>query len=48
MSGWGYALECVAVPCAIGLVMYAVFGAWDRKRRRANEDEGLPHIDYHI
>jgi hypothetical protein len=47
MSGWLYALECVIVPCAIGLAMYALFDAWDQ-RRRANRDDELPHIDYHI
>jgi hypothetical protein len=48
MIGWAYALECVALPCAIGLVMYVVFGVWDRKRRRASKGAGLPYIDYHI
>jgi hypothetical protein len=47
MGGWVYALECVAAPAAVGLAMYALFEAWD-KRRRSNRDDGLPHIDYHI
>jgi len=47
MTGWLYVLACVALPCAIGLVMYVLFSAWDRARRRGSAGE-LPPIDYHI
>ena len=48
MTGWRDAVECVLVPCAIALVMYALFEAWDRLRRRNGKEYGLPPIDYHI
>jgi hypothetical protein len=48
MNGWLYALECVALPCAIGIAMYVLFGVWDRRRRRVSDDNGLPPIDYSI
>jgi hypothetical protein len=46
-SPW-YALACVAVPCRIGLTVYAVFELWERKRRRAKRSGPLPRIDYLI
>jgi len=48
MANWLYALECVVVPCAIAVVMYALFETWDRWRRRTGGQHGLPPIDYHI
>jgi hypothetical protein len=38
---------CVVVPAIIALVMYLLFGAWDRRRRRNHAAE-LPPIDYLI
>lgn len=48
MGDWLYAVGCVVVPCAIGGVMFALFNVWDRRRRRAKEDDGLPSIEYFI
>jgi len=48
MTSWLYAVECVLVPCAIACLMFLLFEAWDRLRRRAGEEHGLPPIDYHI
>ena len=48
MSGWLYAFECVATPCAIAVAMYILFGVWDRRRRPVGDDNGLPPVDYHI
>jgi hypothetical protein len=50
---WLYAITCVAAPCAVGGVMYVLFGAWERRRRRkagldgSGQDE-LPPVDYLI
>ena len=48
MPSWLYALECVVVPCLIGLAVYGLFELWDRRRRRARPDAGLPPTDYMI
>ncbi len=48
MNSWVYAIECIAVPCAVGAVMYLLFEAWDRRRRRTAPDYGLPPIDYYL
>jgi len=48
MGDWLHALTCVAVPCAIGGVMFVLFSAWDRRRRKATPDDGLPVIEYLI
>ena len=48
MQPWLYALECVVAPCAIGVLMYAAFDAWDRWRRSRSEHYDGPSIDYHI
>jgi len=48
LTSWLNAIECVLAPCAIALVMYALFEAWDRRRRRSGEEYGLPPIDYRI
>jgi hypothetical protein len=42
-----YVAACIAIPCAIGGVMYVAFDAWDRLRRRGAR-ERLPQIDYYI
>lgn len=47
-TGWLHALSCVLLPCCIGAVMYVGFGAWDRRRRRTRDGDGLPPIDYSI
>lgn len=48
MADWLHAIACVAVPCGIGAVMFALFDAWDRRRRRAKPEDGLPVIEYLI
>lgn len=48
MPIWLYAIVCVIVPCVSGAVMSALFSAWDRRRRRARPEDGLPPIDYLI
>ena len=46
MGDWVYALECIAVPCLVGALVFTVFDLWDRRRRRVVPDEGLPVVDY--
>jgi len=48
MQAWLHALECVLVPCVIGVSMFGVFELWDRRRRRGKAADGLPVIDYTI
>lgn len=48
MGDWLYAVECVAVPCAIGAVMFGLFDLWDRRRRKNKPGDGLPEIEYFI
>lgn len=48
MDLWLHALACVAVPCLVGAIMFTLFDAWDRRRRKAKADDGLPVIDYLI
>jgi hypothetical protein len=48
MGDWLHAGACVAVPCLIGGVMFLLFDAWDRRRRRARAEDGLPVIEYLI
>jgi hypothetical protein len=48
MAAWFHALECVLVPCVIGVSMFGVFELWDRRRRRVSDPKGLPVIDYTI
>lgn len=48
MGDWLYAIGCVAVPCVIGAVMFVLFDAWDRRRRRGKAEDGLPVIEYLI
>lgn len=45
--GWLYVLACVTVPALWGIVMYHLFGWWDRRRKRRASEE-LPHVDYTI
>jgi hypothetical protein len=47
MKSFAYVVECLAVPCLIGGVMYVAFDVWDRLRRRAGARD-LPDIDYYI
>jgi hypothetical protein len=47
-SSWWYPLACVLLPAAVGLLMFGLFELWDRHRRRAKPDDGLPLIDYFI
>jgi hypothetical protein len=47
MTGWLFTCFCVLVPCGVGGLMYLAFEAWDRCRRRKQE-ERLPLIDYTI
>ena len=44
---WLYVLGCIAIPALWGIAMYYVFGAIDRRRRRAPRAEAPP-IDYSI
>jgi hypothetical protein len=49
MAEWIHALECVLVPCIIGVSMFGAFELWDRSRRKRTRDhKGLPLIDYSI
>jgi hypothetical protein len=48
MNEWLYAMECIAVPCFIGSVMFVLFDAWDRRRRRVRPEDHLPLVDYSI
>jgi hypothetical protein len=43
-----YAIACVVVPAAWGVLMYFVFGWWDARRRRSLPKNGPPPIDYSI
>jgi len=45
---WLYVILCVVAPCGVGGVMYVVFSAVDRARRRRRPDEPPPQIDYLI
>lgn len=46
-DSWLHALLCIAVPCAIGLSMYVLFGIWDRRRQRKHS-AAIPDVDYQI
>ncbi len=48
MSGWLYAVLCVVLPGAWGLLMYFLFGAIDKRRKRAATKDLPPPIDYSI
>jgi hypothetical protein len=48
VSDWMHAALCVAIPCAVGALMYGGFELWDRVRRRALGGKGLPPVDYSI
>jgi hypothetical protein len=47
MAPWLYAIVCVLVPAAWGLVMYHAFSFMDRRRMEAKPDDPPP-IDYSI
>lgn len=44
MDSWLYAAVCLVVPALWGLSMYALFGAWERRKKPGE----LPPIDYSI
>jgi hypothetical protein len=48
MPVWLRVVECIAVPAVLGASLYALFEAWDRRRRRAKPEDALPSIDYMI
>jgi hypothetical protein len=48
MAVWLRVLECIAIPAAVGASIYVLFNVWDRRRRRARDEDALPNIDYLI
>jgi hypothetical protein len=48
MTSWLFALACVVLPAGWGVLMYLVFGAVERRRRRDATKDTLPPIDYSI
>ena len=48
MPTWLFALSCVVLPAAWGVLMYFVFGAFERRYRRVARKDAPPPIDYSI
>lgn len=48
MPSWLFAVLSVVLPAVWGVLMYVVFGAIERRRKRSAAKDAPPPIDYSI
>lgn len=48
MPAWLFAVSCVVLPAVWGVLMYFVFGAFQRRYERVVRKDAPPPIDYSI
>ena len=48
MPTWLFAVACVVLPGAWGVLMYFAFGALERRRKKSVAKDAPPPIDYSI